>query len=234
METSRRETHGSGSYISTSKKRTSLMTRKSRSPYPTYREVTPQSGEIGRRKNSPTGKLQSPTGRTPCPSSKTSPTSSHSSKHASVTPTLRERRRGSWQELVWEKKPLNSMSTTSDSVRHRVGTTMCNSLSFSDTDSHHGYEPESASSTPLSPRSSNGKKKQSSSTDRRGWTKQSNRTSRLDKDIDSPLVQIPHRPRTDHPPQSTCHPKSIIQSFVHRHLTMSPLNQDLEPQDPWT
>ena len=56
METSRRETHGSGSYTSTSEKRSSPTTRKSRSPYPTYREETPQSGEIGRCKNLPTGK----------------------------------------------------------------------------------------------------------------------------------------------------------------------------------
>ena len=67
------------------------------------------------------------------------------------------------------------------------------SLNFSDTDSHHGYEPESASLTPLSPRSSNGKKKQSSSIDRRGWTKQSSKTSKLDKDIVNPLVHPPRQ-----------------------------------------
>ena len=234
METSRRETHGSGSYTSTSEKKTLPMTRKSQSPFHTFKEETPQSGEIGRRKNSPTGKPQSPTGRTPCPSSKTSPTLSHSSKHASATPTLRERHRGSWQELVWEKRQPNSTSTTSDSTRHRVGTTTYDSSNSSDTDSHHGYEHASASSTPLPPRSSNGKKKQFNSIGRREWTKRSNRTSKLDKDIDSPLVQPPRRLRTDHPPQSTCHPESIIQSFVRRHLTMSPLNQDLAPQDPWT
>ena len=234
METSRRETHGSGSYTSTSEKKVSPTTRRSQSPFHTYREVTPQSGEIGRHKNSLTGKLQSPTDKTPHPSSKTSPTSSPSSKHASATPTLREQRRGSWQELVWEKRQPNSTSTTSDSIRHQADTTTCDSLNFSDTDSHHGYEPASASSIPLSPCSSNGKKKQSSSTDRRGWTRPSNKTSRLDKDTDNPLVQPPRPPRTDHPPQSTCHPESIIQSFVRHHLTMSPLNQDPAPQDPWT
>ena len=133
-------------------------------------------------------------GKTQCPSSKTSPTSSTSSKSASVTPTLRERHRGSWQELVWEKRPPNSTSTTSDSIRHRVDTMTSSLSSFSDMDSHHGYEPGSASLTPLSPHSSNGKKKQSSLTDRRGWTKQSNRTFRIDKDIDNPLVQTPCRP----------------------------------------
>ena len=90
MEISRREMHGSGSYTSTSEKKTSPTTRKSQSPYPTYREATPQSGETGRHRNSLTGKPQSPTDKTPCPSSKTSPISSHSSKHASATPTLRE------------------------------------------------------------------------------------------------------------------------------------------------
>ena len=210
------------------------MTRKSQSPYPICKEATPQSGETGRHKNSPTGKPQSPMDKTPHLSSRTSPTSSHSSKHASATPTLREQRRGSWQEIVWEMRQLNSTSTTSDSIRHRVDTMTYDSSNFSNTDSHHGYELESASSTPLSPRSPNGKKKQSSSTDRRGWTKQSNKTSRLVKDIDNPLVQPPRRLRTDHPPQSTCHPESIIQSFVRRHLTMSLLNQDPAPQDPWT
>ena len=234
METSRRETHGSGSYTSTSEKKISPTTRKSQSPFHTYREGTPQSGETGRCKNSPTGKPQSPTGKTPRPSSRTSLTSSHSSKHASATPTLRERHRGSWQELVWEKRRPNSTSTTSDSIRHRAGTTMYDSSNFSDTDSHHGYEPASASLTPLSPCSSNGKKKQSSSTDRGEWTKQSSKTSKLDRDIDNLLVQPPCRLRTDHPPQSTRHPESIIQSFVHHHLTMSPLNQDPAPQDPWT
>ena len=194
----------------------------------------PQSGETGRRRNLPTGKPQLPTDKTPHPSFRTSPTLSHSSKHASATPTLREQCRGNWQELVWEKKQPNSMSTTSDSTRRRVGTTTYDSSNFSDMDSHHGYEPESASSTPLSPRSSNGKKKQSSSIDRRGWTKQSSKTSRLDKDIDNPLIQPPRRLRTDHPPWSTCHPESIIQSFVCCHLTMSPLNQNPAPQDPWT
>ena len=172
--------------------------------------------------------------RTPRPSSKTSPTSSTSSKPAFATLTLREQHRGSWQELVWEKKPLNSMSTTSDSIRHRVDTMTSGSSNFSDMDSHHGYELELASLTPLSPHSSNGKKSQSSSTDRRGWTKLSSKTSKLDKDTDNLLVQRPHRLRTDHPPQSTCHPESIIQSFIRRHLTMSPLNQDPAPQDPWT
>ena len=234
MEISRRETHGSGSYTSTSERRTSPMTKKSQLPYPTFKEVMPQSGETGKRRNSPTGKPQSPMDKTPCPSSRTSLTSSHSSKHVSATPILRERHRGSWQELVWEKRRLNSTSTISDSIKHQVDTTMYDSSNFSDTDSHHGYEHESASSTPLSPRSSNGKKKQSSSTDRNGWTKQSSKTSKLDKDIDSPLVQPPRRLRTDHPPQSTCHPESIIESFVRRHLTMSPLNQDPAPQDPWT
>ena len=191
MEISRKETHGSGSYTSTSEKKTSPTTRKSQSPYPTYREETPQSGETGRRKNSPTGKPQSPTDKTPRPSSRTSPTSSHSSKHASATLILREQCRGSWQELVWEKRQPNSTSTTSDNTRRQADITMYASSNFSDMDSHHGYEPESASSTPLSPRSSNGKKKQSNLIDRRGWTKPSNKTSRHDKDIDNPLVQPP-------------------------------------------
>ena len=234
METSRREMHGSGSYTSTSEKRISPMTRKSQSHYHTYREETPQYGETGRHRNSPTGKPQSPMDKTPCPSSRTSPTSLHSSKHASATLTLREQCRGSWQELVWEKRQPNSTSMTSDSIRHQVDTMTYDSSNFSDTDSHRGYEPESASLTHLSPRSSNGKKKQSNSTDRRGWTKQSNKTSRLDKDIDNPLAQLPRRPRTDHPPQSIYHPESVIQSFVRRHLTMSPLNQDPERRDPWT
>ena len=234
MEISRRETHGSGSYTSTSERKTSPTTRKSQLPFRTFKEVTPQSGETGRHKNSPTGKPQSPTDRTPRPSSRTSTTSSHNSKHASATPTLRERHRGSWQELVWEKRQPNSTSTTSGSIRHQVDTTMYNSSNFSDMDSHHGYERESASLIPLSPCSSNGKKKQSSSTDRREWTRQSSKTSKLNKDIDNPLAQPPRQLQTDHPPQSTCHPESIIQSFVRRHLTMSPLNQDPAPQDPWT
>ena len=210
------------------------MTRKSQSPYHTYKEETPQYGETGRHRNSLTGRQQLQTDRTQHLSSRTSPTSSISSKPASVTPILREQRRGSWQELVWEKRPPNSMSTTSDSIKHRVDTTTSGSLNFSDMDSHHGYEPESVSSTPHLPCSSNGKKKRSSSTDRKGWTKQSNRTFRINKDIDNPLVQTPCRLRTDHPPQSTYHPKSIIQSFACHHLTMSPLNQDPAPQDPWT
>ena len=210
------------------------MTRKSQSPYPTCREETPQSGETGRHRNSLTGRQQLQTDRTQHLSSRTSPTLSISSKPASVTPILREQRRGSWQELVWEKRPPNSMSTTSDSIKHRVDTTTSGSLNFSDMDSHHGYEPESASSTPPLPRSPNGKKKQSSLTDRGEWTKQSSKTSKLDKDINNPLVQPPRQPQTDHPPQSTCHPESIIQSFIRHHLTMSPLNQDPAPQDPWT
>ena len=233
-ETSRRETHGSGSYTSTSEKKISPMTRKSQSPFHTFKEVTPQSGETGRHRNSPTGKPQSPMDRTPRPSSKTSPISSHSSKHASATPTLREQRRESWQKLVWEKRRQNSTSTTSDSTRHRVGTTTYDSSNSFDTDSHHGYEHASASLIPLSPRSFNGKKKLYSSIDRKGWIKLSSKTSRLDKDIDNPLVQPPRRLRTDQPPQSTCHPESIIQSFARRHLTMSPLNQDPEQRDPWT
>ena len=191
MEISRKETHGSESYTSTSGKKASPTTRKSQSPYPTFKEATQQSGEIERHKNSPTGKPQSPMDRTPRPSSRTSPTSSHSSKHASATPTLREQRRGSWQELVWEKRQPNSMSMTSDSTKHRAGTTTYDSLNSSDTDSHHGYEPGSASLIPLSPRSSNGKKKQSSSIDKSEWTRQSSKTSKLDKDIDNPLVQQP-------------------------------------------
>ena len=194
----------------------------------------PQYGETGKHRNSPTGKLQSPADKTPHQSSRTSPTSSTSSKPASVTLTLREQCRGSWKELVWEKKLPNSTSMTSDSTKRRVDTMTSSLSNFSDMDSHHGYEPESASSTPLSPHSSNGKKKQSSLTDRRGWTKQSSKTSRLDRDINNPLVQPPRQLRTDHPPQSTCRPESIIQSFVHHHLAMSPLNQDPAPQDPWT
>ena len=169
------------------------MTRKSQSHYHTYREGTLQYGETERHRNSLTGKQQSPMVRTHHLSSKTSLTSSTSSKPASATPILREQCRGSWQELAWEKKLLNSMSMTSDSIRHRVDTTMSSSLNFSAMDSHHGSKPESASLTPHSLCSSSGKKKQSSLTDRRGWTKQSNKTFRIDKDINNPLVQIPCR-----------------------------------------
>ena len=87
------------------------------------------------------------------------------------------------------KEPPNSVSTTSDSIKHRVDTMMSGSSSFSTMDSHHGSKPESASSTPHSLHSSNGKKKQSSLTDRRGWTKQLNKTFRIDKDTDNPLIQ---------------------------------------------
>ena len=114
METSRREMHGSGSYTSTSEKKTSPVTRKSPLPYHTYKEETPQSGETGRHRNLLTGKQQSQMDKTPRPSSKTSPTSSTSSKPASVTLTLREQRRGSWQELVWEKKPLICLGCNKD------------------------------------------------------------------------------------------------------------------------
>ena len=176
---------------STSGKKTSPMTRKSQSHYHTYKEETQWSGETGRSRNSPTGKQQSQVDKTPHQSSRTSLTSSTSSKPASATPTLREQCRGSWQELVWEKKLPNSTSTTSDSIRPRVDTMMSSSLNFSATDSHHGCKPESASSTPLSQCSSNGKKKKSSSTDRRGWTKQLNKTFRINKDTDNPLAQTP-------------------------------------------
>ena len=168
------------------------MTRKSQSYYRIYRDEMPRYGETERRRNSPTGKQRSPADRTHHPSSRTSPTSSISSRPASVTPILREWRKGSWQELAWERKPPNSMSTTSDSIRPRVDTTTSGSSSSSAMDSHHGFEPESASSTPHSLHSSNGKKKQSSSTDRRGWIKQSNRISRIDKDTNNPPVQTPH------------------------------------------
>ena len=169
------------------------MTRRSQSHYLTYREETLQYGETGRHRNSPTRRQQSPTVKTHHQSSRTSPTLSISSKPASATPILREQRRGSWQELVWEKKPPNSTSTTSDNIRHRVDTMMSSSSNLSAMDSHHGFEPESASLTPHSLHSSNGKEKQSSLTDRRGWTKQLNKTFKLDKDTDNPLVQNPHR-----------------------------------------
>ena len=238
MEISKRETHRSGSYTSTSKKKTSLMARKSRLPYPIYKEETPQYGEIGRHRNSLTGRQQSPTDRIHHLSSKISSTSSSSSKPASATPILREQCRGSWQELAWEKKLLNSMSMTSDSIRHRVDTTTYASSSFSAMDSQHGFKPESAFLTLHSPCSSNGKKKQSSLTDKRGWTKQSNKTSWIDKETDKPLDWTPRWLQTDHPPQSTCHAPSHHESttppFAQCHLTTSPCNQSLEPQDPWT